>query len=710
MNYEIVGRVVESETGQGVSGVAISAFDRDPLFDDPLGEVLCDERGRFRIAYDERSFRDLFEKAPDVYVTVKTLDGKLLYTSRDATRKNASKREEFEISLPRAVVDRVGLSTIAPPPSGSVTRSELSTLTCLEGAERDDLVKQIEADLTDKASVLEIFKQYMGELRGKPNNDALPFRKMARLFELGKTPDRVSGHHYGLVPGLRTGDLGRNAAEIGNAMGLIWGKLVGDITPWVGKTFTPISGVDRKQVVAELPAELPVFRGINHFNVIERAPVNVAINSILEFLWGLKDATMAERLRYGYDKNGGHFAAHRARSIHPSTPREVFRLNYRYEGLGNAWPLKYLIDEVVEIAAGLYLGQVLFATDHLLEPYDPRAPHERYHYQHFGYFLMLTEAWVPEARRLFPYLEIPEVAAGTRIVGQGPVAAPRSKFSTLTLAPPGDGPVDARLLAKIKTDLVQAGSLIRLFKAYSETLEQELDVDSPVFDKLATLFNAGIGPEKMNGFYRGALVAWQSQGLLALGGINNIQGAWLLGRQFSPWTGKRFDPIDPPRLLELTDGHEKAAVPTFFCANTVVFRTAKERFTGQLARALDLWVDEASEEERRLYGYDAKTFFFIGKQAPSIYPPNQGKRVFQFNYRWQKLRNPVPDRFCIDELVQIAEGLYLGQVFYSTNWLEPWDPATEVARYKYDLFEYFLVMDEEWHAERLRIGYDLVNV
>src|SRR5687768_14310022 len=105
MNYEIVGRVVESETGQGVSGVAISAFDRDPLFDDPLGEVLCDERGRFRIAYDERSFRDLFEKAPDVYVTVKTLDGKLLYTSRDATRKNASKHEEFEISLPRAVVD-----------------------------------------------------------------------------------------------------------------------------------------------------------------------------------------------------------------------------------------------------------------------------------------------------------------------------------------------------------------------------------------------------------------------------------------------------------------------------------------------------------------------------------------------------------------------------------------------------------------------------
>jgi hypothetical protein len=84
--------------------------------------------------------------------------------------------------------------------------------------------------------------------------------------------------------------------------------------------------------------------------------------------------------------------------------------------------------------------------------------------------------------------------------------------------------------------------------------------------------------------------------------------------------------------------------------------------------------------------------------------------VFQFNYRWKALRNPIPDRFCIDELVQIADGLYLGQVFYSTNWLEPYSPTTDIARYKYDLFEYFVVMDEEWHAERLKIGYDLVNV
>jgi hypothetical protein len=138
MNYEIVGSVVESESGRAVSGVAVSAFDRDPLFDDPLGEVLCDDAGRFRIVYDERSFRDLGEKAPDVYLNVRALDGKLLHSTKDATRENASKREEFRIELSRAVIDKVGLVAVEPLPKGEVLRSALTRLTCLEGAGQAD--------------------------------------------------------------------------------------------------------------------------------------------------------------------------------------------------------------------------------------------------------------------------------------------------------------------------------------------------------------------------------------------------------------------------------------------------------------------------------------------------------------------------------------------------------------------------------------------
>lgn len=710
MSYEISGSVIEPESGRGVPGVVVTAFDKDLLFDDLLGEVLTDDRGAFHVVYEASQFRDVAERAPDIYLTLKTLDGKLLLSTKDTTRVDASEQETFRLELPSATLKQLGLSLAKPSAPEAVSRADLTTLTCLEGAERDDLVKQIEADVAGRASLLEVFKTYMGELRGNLNNDALPFRKMARLFELGSTPDRVSGHHFGLVPGLRTGDLRGTAAEIGNAMGLIWGSVVGDITPWVGKTFTPMSEGDQRSVLGTGAPEVSVFRGINHFNVIRHAPINVAMNAILEFLWGLRDATSAERLGLGYDRNGGHFVAHRAPSIYPGTPREVFRLNYRYAALDNHWPLHFLIDEVVQIARGLYLGQVLFATENLLETYDPGALDERYHYQHFGYFLMLSHDWAPEARRLFPYLEIPEVAAQTRIVGAVPRSAPSAKLTTLTLAEPVDGNVDQAVLREIRADLEQCGTVVDLMKAYSNTLEQDLRQDSPVFDKLFTLFNAGIGPRTMNGFYRGALIAWQSQGLLALGKLNSVEVAWRLARQFSPWTGKRFDPVDKKRLSELTDGHEKGEDPTFFCANTVAFRTAKERLTRKAAELVDAWIEPATPEERRLYGYDANTFFFIGKQAPSIYPPNRGKPVFQFNYRWKGLRNPIPDRFCIDELVQIAEGFYLGQVFYATDWLKPWNPATDIAEYKYDLFEYFVVMDEEWHARRLRIGYDLDNV
>jgi hypothetical protein len=90
-------------------------------------------------------------------------------------------------------------------------------------------------------------------------------------------------------------------------------------------------------------------------------------------------------------------------------------------------------------------------------------------------------------------------------------------------------------------------------------------------------------------------------------------------------------------------------------------------------------------------------------------PENKGKKIYQFNYRWHPLRNIPPDCFCIDEIAQIADGLYLGLLIYATDWLKPWNPQTPIEEYKYRLFGYFLLMDEEWHQRRLRIGFDLQN-
>src|SRR3569623_1021070 len=713
MNYEILGRVVEAQAGKGVPGVVGAAYDKDLGFDVFLGEVLSTVTGDFRIVYDESRFSSPADRKPDLYLRVKTLAGQELLSTKASARKNASPREEMQVTLPAEVVAKAGLTTVDGDPLKPISRDALAMLICLAGTLDDDLAKQIRDDLAGKASVLEMFKDWMGQLRDNVDNDALPFRKMARRFELGATPDQMPGHHYGFAPGLRTGDLKGAAAAIGNFMGYVWGTVIGDATPWIGESMTPMTAVDRRGIVGDsVPAGVPLFRGINHFSVVEKRLLNVGLTGVLTFLWGLKQASEAARLHFGYDRNGGHFAGHRAPSGYAGTPREVFRLNYRYGGVGNQWPLHYLIDELVQLADGLYLGQVLFATDHLGETYDPAAPDARYRYQHFGYFLLLRPQWDEEAQRLFPWLKVPDADIDTRIVGGPAQPAPKlpAKLTTLTLAPPGDGNVDAAHLAAVKQDLTHYETVIVLMKAYSDSSRHDLDSESPVYDKLRALFNAGIGPARVEGIYRGALISWRVGGPLEALRVNGLDLAWEALRRFSPWTGKIFEPITNEKLAQLTEGQEPGPADSVcWRANTVVWRTPRERVIRRLARLIGAPKEDAPHDEKRRWGFDAKTFFFLSKRAPSIHPENGGKQVFQFNYRWKGLKNPIPDRYCIDEIVQIADGLYLGQLSYATDWSEPWNPATPLAKYKYGQFAYFMLMHEDWHARRLRIGWDLDN-
>jgi hypothetical protein len=593
----------------------------------------------------------------------------------------------------------------------------LTTLTCLNEADpNDELVKEIRTDLAVASSILEMIRDYMALLESNLDNNAPPFRKMAKLFELGKTFDSLDGHYYGVAPGLRTGDLHGIAAEYGNLLGYIWGSAIVGVCPWAGKSYMPMTEEDRAQAVGNtVPDQVKVLRGINHFNRIEHSPVNIAATSVLTFMWHLQKASDEEQAKYGYELKGGHFAAHRAPSLYPGTPREVFRLNYRPHALGNFPPLTYLVDEMVQIAVGLYLGQVLFATDHLLERYDPKADPARYHYQHFGYFLLFEPEWNAEAKRLFPFLEMPDAAIPAKVAEVATPAVPSGgtsdKFTTLTLADPADGDVDTARLDEVREDIKNSGDIMRTLKSYSDILMKEHKTVSPVFDKLHTLFNSGIGPQTMNGFYRGALISWQSQGLLAAFQQNTINVGWQASRSFSPWTGKKFTQIDEAELAKWTEGGESmGSDPAFNCSNTVVFRTIKEKFTRDVMKLAGVRMENAAPEEHQQYGYDAHTFFFIGRpNKPSMLPENKGKKIYQFNYRWKPLRNIPPDCFCIDEIAQIADGLYLGLLIYATDWLKPWNPNTPIEEYKYRLFGYFLLMDEQWHQRRLRIGFDLSN-
>src|SRR6266567_6903507 len=126
--------------------------------------------------------------------------------------------------------------------SYAIPGQTLKTLTCLDGINpNDELVKDIQADVAGAASILEVMKDYMAQLQDSLDNDAPPYRKLAKLFELGKTFDELEGHYYGIAPGLRTGDLQGMAAEYGNLMGYVWSSLIVGACPWAGKSYTQMA-------------------------------------------------------------------------------------------------------------------------------------------------------------------------------------------------------------------------------------------------------------------------------------------------------------------------------------------------------------------------------------------------------------------------------------------------------------------------------------
>jgi hypothetical protein len=562
----------------------------------------------------------------------------------------------------------------------------LAIRTCLDDtAPHDPLVDEMRRELGESGSVLVLMRQYMRELVGCSHNESRPLMKFRRLFELGRVPEVPSGHHYGITLGLRTCNLRGPLAEFGQLLSLLWGVAIGRNCPWVGKSFAPMTAADRQQTIdTELPDDLSVARGINHFNRIHAGPTNRTGNALLTPMLPLTKASAADHERWGHERDGGHFVSHRAASVYPRTRREVLRLDYRHCALHNNLPLPWLIDELVEITEGIYLGQWIFVTD------SPASGEP----QHFGYFLLFDTKYDNEARELFPHLEIP--AAVIEL----------NKFKTLTLAP--DSPTPQ--LDAIRRELASSGTVLDMLKNYSDELQHASVNDPPALAKLHALFDAGIAPERMSGFWYGALLSWQSHGLLGALDVNAVDIAWHLCRPLSPWTGKRFDPIAPKRLAELTDGHETAPESTQLCTNTVAFRRLRERAVHGMMKAMHLWVEDADEQERREHGYDAKAFFSLGKPARSVAIESRGKQVYQLNYRWKPLRNPAPDFLCIDEIVQIAEGLYLGRVYYSTKPEIAWTPETDPADCGYQLFEYFLLMDEQWQACRLRLGFDLDNL
>jgi hypothetical protein len=244
----------------------------------------------------------------------------------------------------------------------------------------------------------------------------------------------------------------------------------------------------------------------------------------------LKDAPQGGKNLFGYDKNGGLFIARRAESVYAGTEREIFQLNYRWHDLGNFPPISYLIDELVQIADGVYLGQLLFATKNVLGRFDPHLPTKDYDYQHFGYFLLMDDSWAAETRRVFPHIKPGLITADPEAAKPAGQPASRSpvfsvaapKFSTFTFADPVDGNCDDSVLAEIREDVKRHETILDLLKTYSDELMKNFDNRSPYFLRLHDLFNRGIGPDEVTGFLRGDLISFHAEGFYKFFNVNTL--------------------------------------------------------------------------------------------------------------------------------------------------------------------------------------------
>ena len=101
LEFKVTGRIQEKESGLGVAGLLVRAYDKDLLFDDLLGTAVTDERGEFELHYGEKDFRELFEKRPDIYLAVYAPPCRLLLETKQQIRWSAGRAEHFELELAR---------------------------------------------------------------------------------------------------------------------------------------------------------------------------------------------------------------------------------------------------------------------------------------------------------------------------------------------------------------------------------------------------------------------------------------------------------------------------------------------------------------------------------------------------------------------------------------------------------------------------------
>jgi len=92
--YRIDGRVVDADTGTGIAGLLVKAWDADLVADDLVGSASTDERGRFFMAFSASYFEELFvDRRPDLYFEL-YYRGRCIYSTEGEVSRNVEQGEQ----------------------------------------------------------------------------------------------------------------------------------------------------------------------------------------------------------------------------------------------------------------------------------------------------------------------------------------------------------------------------------------------------------------------------------------------------------------------------------------------------------------------------------------------------------------------------------------------------------------------------------------
>lgn len=71
LNYRITARIIDRQSGRGVPGLRVEAWDKDRIFDDLIGSAVTGSQGTLQFKFDESYFRELFlDRRPDLFFKV----------------------------------------------------------------------------------------------------------------------------------------------------------------------------------------------------------------------------------------------------------------------------------------------------------------------------------------------------------------------------------------------------------------------------------------------------------------------------------------------------------------------------------------------------------------------------------------------------------------------------------------------------------------